>query len=483
MKPALLLIPAVALLIASSPKLLPEQKPQPPNVLMIAVDDMNDFIGAMGHPDALTPNLDKLIRRGTLFSNAHCQSPMCSPSRAAIMTGLRPSTTGIYGMIDDDLIKQTNDATRQTTFLYQYFKDRGYYTMGIGKLFHEHAPEALLDESGSRKKGFGPSPKTTFHWDKKGTSSDWGAFPERDEQMPDYHSAHWAIERLGRSYDKPFFLSVGFLRPHVPWYVPQKWFDLYDPAQLHLPPYLKTDRDDLPKIALEIDDLPMMPTTDWAIENKQWRNMLQGYLASVSFVDHYIGEVLNALEKSPHAQNTIVVLWSDHGYRLGEKGTFAKVCLWDRATRAPLIFSGPGVPRNTQVDVPAELFSIYPTLTDLCGLEAPKNLEARSLHPLLKNPKGTWPHPALMTWARNNHAVKTKDYRYIRYEDGSEELYILKSDPNEWNNVANQKKYEKVKNELKKHLPTTNALWAAASRYDNNDYFIKQKKEQSELPD
>jgi arylsulfatase A-like enzyme len=475
------LIPVLAVLLAASPKLLPDPAPQPPNVLMIAVDDMNDFIGAMGHPDALTPNLDRLIQRGTLFSNAHCQSPMCSPSRAAIMTGLRPSTTGIYGMIDDDQIKQTNHATRSTDLLYQHFKDRGYHTMGIGKLFHEHAPTGLLDESGGRKAGFGPSPKTRFHWNKKGTSTDWGAFPERDEQMPDYHSAQWAIERLGRSYDKPFFLSVGFLRPHVPWYVPQQWFDLYDPAKLHLPPYLKTDRDDLPKIALEIDDLPMMPTTDWAIENNQWRNMLQGYLASVSFVDHYIGEVLDALEKSPHAQNTIIVLWSDHGYRLGEKGTFAKVCLWDRATRAPLVFAGPGVPRNTRVDAPVELFSIYPTLTDLCGLEVPKNLEAHSLQPLLNNPVRPWPHPAVMTWARNNHAVKTKDYRYIRYEDGTEELYVLKTDPNEWNNVAGQKKYSKVKKELKEYLPKTNVLWAAASRYDNNDYFIRQKKEQSEV--
>ena len=471
MKPALLVLPSLALLLAGSPRMLPN--PQPPNILMIAVDDMNGFIGAMGHPDAITPNLDKLIKSGTLFSNAHAQSPMCSPSRAAIMTGLRPSTTGIYGMIDDDKIQQTNAATRQVPMLFEHFKRNGYHTMGIGKLFHEHAPTGMLDESGGRKKGFGPSPKTNFHWDKKGTSTDWGPFPERDDQMPDYHSAQWAIERLGRSYEKPFFLSVGFLRPHVPWYVPQKWFDLYDPAKLHLPPYLKTDRDDLPAIALAIDDLPMMPTTDWAIENNQWRNILQGYLASVSFV-------LTALEKSKYAQNTIVVLWSDHGYRLGEKGTFAKVCLWDPATRAPLIFSGPGIPQTTKVDAPVELFSIYPTLTDLSHTPSPAGLEARSLHPLLKNPAKKWPYPALMTWARNNHAVKTEDYRYIRYEDGSEELYRLKNDPNEWYNVANHKQYAKVKAALQKHLPTTNVLWAANSRYDNNDYFIRQKQEQSE---
>jgi arylsulfatase A-like enzyme len=396
------------------------------------------------------------------------------------MTGLRPSTTGIYGFIDDNLVKETNEATRKTVFMHQYFKDSGYYTMGIGKIFHEHAPDGLLDESGGRVNGFGPSPAQPFHWKKKGTSTDWGAFPEKDEQMPDYLSAQWAVERLNRTYDKPFFLTVGFLRPHVPWYVPQKWFDLYNPDKLTLPPYLKADREDLPAIALDIDELSMMPTTEWAIENKQWKNIMQGYLASLSFVDHYIGEVLNALEKSPHAKNTIVVLWSDHGYRLGEKGTFAKVCLWDRATKAPLIFSGPGIPQNTKIDAPVELFSIYPTLTDLCGLNSAKNLEARSLYPLLKQPKAKWFHPALSTWGRNNHTVKTREYRYIRYEDGTEELYLVKKDPNEWENVAYQKKYEKVKEELKQFLPTTNVKWAAASQYNVNDYFRKQKREQSE---
>ncbi|WP_373512028.1 sulfatase, partial [Persicitalea sp.] len=447
---------------------------------MISVDDLNDFIGGMGHPDAITPNLDKLISRGTLFTNAQCQSPMCSPSRTAIMTGLRPSTTGIYGMIDDDKIKETNAATRQTTFLHQYFKDAGYYTMGIGKIFHEHTPDGLLDESGGRKKGFGPKPSKPFKWDEKRTSTDWGAFPERDDQMPDYHSAQWAVERLGRNYEKPFFLSVGFLRPHVPWYVPQKWFDLYNPEKLHEPPYLKTDRDDLPPIALQVDDWPMMPTTDWAIASGEWKNILQGYLASVSFVDHYVGEVLDALEASAYADNTIVILWSDHGYRLGEKGTFAKMCLWEEATAAPLIFAGPGIPKNNKIDVPVELFSIYPTLTDLSGLSPSTNLEARSLYPLLQSPKTKWLHPAITTWARNNHAVKTKDFRYIKYEDGSEELYDVAKDPNEWRNVAGEKKYAKVKATLGKYLPTVNVKWAAASEYSMNDYFIRQKEEQSE---
>lgn len=451
-----------------------------PNILMIAVDDLNSFIGEMGHPDAITPNLDRLIKKGVLFTNAQCQSPMCSPSRTAIMTGLRPSTTGIYGFIADDKIKGVNEATRNAKMMHRYFQEQGYYTMGIGKIYHIYAPKDLFDESGGRAKGFGPYAKQNFHWDKKKTSTDWGPFPNEDNQMPDYHTAEWAAERLNREYDQPFFLSVGFLRPHVPWYVPQKWFDLYDTAKLTLPPYLETDREDLPQIALEIDDLPMMPTTEWALANGQWKNILQGYLASVSFVDHYIGKVLNALEQSKHAKNTIIVLWSDHGYRLGEKNTFAKVALWNSATAAPLIYAGPGVPKNKKVTTPVELFSIYPTLTDLANLPAAKNIEAESIYPLIRNPKMKWEKPAIVTWARNNHAIVTKDFRYIHYEDGSEELYALKKDPNEWYNLAENKAYVAIKERLAQFIPKTNAKWAEESKYDNNDYFIKQKIEQSE---
>ena len=452
----------------------------PPNVLLIAVDDLNDFIGGMGHPDAITPNLDKLIERGTLFANAQCQAPMCSPSRVAIMTGLRPSTTGIYGFLPDDFIQDTNEATRNVSLMPQYFKDAGYHTMAIGKVFHEHAPEGLFDESGGRERGFGPSPSQHFQWEKKGTSTDWGAFPERDDQMPDYRSAKWAVERLTKPYSSPFFLAVGFLRPHVPWHVPQKWFDMYDTATIHLPDYLPTDRADLPPIALEIDDLPMMPTTEWAIENNQWKNILQGYLASVSFVDHYIGEVLDALERSPHAANTIVVLWSDHGYRLGEKGTFAKVALWNRATLSPLVFAGPGIPENVRIDVPVELFSIYPTLAELAGLSHVPAIESRSIVPLIQDSTLQWSHPAITTWARNNHAIVTESHRYIRYEDGSEELYDLVQDPQEWHNIASDPKNQFIIGELATYLPKVNEKWAAASKYDNNAYFIRQKQEQSE---
>lgn len=203
--------------------------------------------------------------------------------------------------------------------------------------------------------------------------------------------------------------------------------------------------------------------------------MLQAYLACISYTDHNIGRVLNALQNSAYANNTIVVLWSDHGYRMGEKNTFAKVCLWDRATRAPLIFAGPGIEKNSRIDQPVELLSIYSTLTDLCGLPQNKHNEGYSLLPLLKNNKAKWNKPVITTWGRNNHSIKTASYRYIRYEDGSDELYALRSDSNEWHNLASDRTYDKVKERLKKLLPKVNAKWAKASQYNANEYFRQQK--------
>jgi arylsulfatase A-like enzyme len=393
------------------------------------------------------------------------------------MTGLRPSSTGVYGMIADNELKDANERTRSTEFLHQYFKNSGYYMMGVGKIFHHHVPDGILDESGGAS-SYGPSLPKRKNWDQKGTATDWAPFPERDDQMPDDAAVKWTVDRLKRSYDKPFFLTVGFIRPHVPWYVPKKWFDLYDPAKLHLPPFLKNDLADLPPISEKVNGFSPMPTTEWAIENDQWRNIIQAYLACVSYTDHNVGTVLSALKESKHAGNTIVVLWSDHGYRLGEKNTFAKQCLWDRATKAPLIFSGPGIPKNVKIAQPVELLSLYPTLTDLCGLPPNKLNEGVSLEPFFRNPKMKWGHHALTTWGRNNHAIKTKAYRYIHYEDGSEELYALKTDPNEWHNLAGDQKYVKVMQELKKLLPAVNEKWAKASAYDATDYLKNQKAEQ-----
>ncbi len=453
-----------------------------PNVLFIAIDDLNDWLGVMnGHPDAKTPNMDALAARGVLFQNAHCQAPLCGPSRASIMTGLRPSTTGIYGMIDDNKIKSDNPATSDIIFLPEYFKQQGYHTMGIGKLFHRHAPEGLFDESGGRYKGFGPLPEERFVWDGFGgenygrTSTDWGAFPANDSLMPDYQSVQWAAERLQREYDQPFFLAVGFLRPHVPLYVPQPWFDLYPTEELAWPSYKADDLEDVPPVAHKINDLPMMPSTEWAIKSGNWDDIIQAYLACVSFVDHQVGQLLEALESSTYADNTIIVLWSDHGYRLGEKGTFAKHALWEPATQVPLIFAGSGVPAGKIVNEPVELLSLYPTLLELTGLPAYDRNEGHSLVPLMNEQTQEKDWYAITTFGRNNHAVRTNDFRYIRYEDGGEELYDHTTDPQEWYNLANQGEYQSQKEMLRKYLPENNVPWNTHSSYTFQPYFVEQK--------
>jgi len=457
-----------------------------PNVLFIAVDDLNNWLGCMnGYSNTKTPNMDKLAEEGVLFTNAHCQAPLCGPSRASIMTGLRPSTTGIYGMIHDNQIRSENPATNDIIFLPEYFRNNGYHTMGIGKLFHTHAPNGVLDESGGRVKRFGPYPEKRFVWDGFGTSdrenygrtnTDWGAYPAADSLMPDHQSSDWAIERLNRNYDQPFFLGVGYLRPHVPLYVPQKWFDMHPLEGIEVAPYQSDDLDDVPEVALKINDLPMMPGTEWAIKSGEWKKIIQAYLACVSFVDYEVGRVLKALESSKYADNTIIVLWSDHGYRLGEKGTFAKHALWESATKAPLMFAGPNLPKGKVIDMPAEMLSLYPTLLDLCGLDAYEKNEGVSLMPAIQG-EGTEGIPsAICTFGMNNHGVKAMGYRYIQYEDGGEELYDHRKDPNEFNNLADKKRYQNKKEKLKKLLPTVNVKWDPNSGYNFQPYFVEQKK-------
>lgn len=457
-----------------------------PNVLFIAVDDLNNWLGCLGgYSNTKTPHIDELASQGVLFSNAHCQAPLCGPSRVSVMSGLRPSTTGVYGMIEDDQIRRIDKPeTKDIVFMPEYFRNNGYHTMGIGKLFHEHAPKGVFDESGGRVNGFGPFPEKRFIWDGRGgsdpkrygkTSTDWGAFPENDSLMPDHASATWAIERLNKKYDKPFFLAIGFLRPHVPLYVPQKWFDLHPLEGIHVAPYLSEDLNDIPEVGLQLNDLPMMPSTKWAIENDEWKKIIQAYLACVSFVDYELGRVLEALKNNEYAENTVIVLWSDHGYRLGEKGTFAKQALWEPATKAPLLFSAPGFPKGKVIDSPAEMLSIYPTLLDLCRLPDYKILEGKSLVKTMISHQKDEEAFAISTYGQNNHGVKAHGYRYIRYEDGTEELYNHKTDPNEWTNLSDNPEYNNEKKLLYQYIPEVNAKWDSLSSWKFQPYFVKQK--------
>ncbi len=467
---------AVAPLIFSSCQ---PAAPRKPNVLFIGIDDLNSYVGCIGgHPNTKTPNMDRLAARGTVFTNAHCQGPICGPSRTSLMTGLLPSTTGIYGQIDDEDIRNAHPKTRDATLLTEYFGNHGYDTRGIGKLYHIAAPDGAFKTYAGRVPGFGPVPETPFKWDGKTgrpdyehTSTDWGVFPDDDYLMPDYQSAHWAVEQLQQSYLEPFFLGVGFLRPHVPWYVSQKWFDLHPLDSIQLPAFQENDQSDVPAIARRIAELPQMPTTEWALEHGEWKKIVQAYLACVSFTDHYVGVILDALDASNHADNTIVILWADHGYHIGEKSRFGKHSLWEEATQVPLIIAAPGLPSGQVCTRPVGNIDIYPTLLNLCNLPVNNLNEGHSLKPLLEDSTAPWEHIALTTYGRNNHSVRDEHFRYIRYEDGTEELYDHRVDEHEWNNIAHDESYAAEISRLKTHLPTINEPWSAAAVMKFNEYF------------
>ncbi len=425
-----------------------------PNVLFISVDDLNDFpTFANRYPDAKTPHMDRLAERGMVFSNAHCQFPLCGPSRASVMSGLLPATLGYDDHMKD---KQLQQRARQldTELLHSYFGNHGYKTMAVGKICHNHVPKGSVDASGGRggfRSGTGALKR---NWPQNGTSTDWAAAPDSDDKLPDFQTATWAVSQLEEKHDKPFFLMVGFLRPHVPWYVPQKWFDLYNKHEITLPPYQEDDLNDVPQSAKDISILPQMPRTEWAIENNQWRNIVHAYLACISFSDHQVGRVLEALDRSPYKDNTIVVLWSDHGYHMGEKNTFQKQSLWERSTHVPLVIAGPGVEGGRRCDRIVSLLDLYPTLLAMCDLPPNETNEGRSLVPLLKRPNQPWPYPTIVGWKKNSFAIQDEQYRYIRYNDGSEELYDSVNDPNEWTNLASKAELANVKQRMKTHIPT-----------------------------
>lgn len=280
-----------------------------PNVLFIAIDDLNDYVNCMdGSISAHTPNIDKLAKAGTLFTNAHCQAPICGPSRASIMTGLYPSTSGNFLQLSDKNISKSNETTQQATFMPDYFEQYGYKIMAVGKIYHKGDDANTFDEYGGRFSWFGPRPKERFNYDpykieeKLGnTSTDWGVFPEYDSLMTDYQSAKWAVNKLQQNHEKPFFVAVGFVRPHVPWYVPQKWFDMYPLDEIETPPYNHNDFDDIPEMAKRVAEAPMMPTTEELIQQGEWKEMVRAYLACITFVDAQVGKVIEALENSEYA--------------------------------------------------------------------------------------------------------------------------------------------------------------------------------------
>ncbi len=433
-------------ILPSAAKLSPR-----PNFLFLPIDDLNDWIGVLGtNDDVKTPNIDALANQGVLFENAYAQAPICGPSRASLMSGLYPHQTGIYGQVADSSLRDAIGAISGANFMTEYLRDNGYYAAGRGKIFHNAAPEGTFDDF-AREGEFGPKPPNRMAWDSNRTHTDWGPFPETDSEMLDYKTARWGEEWLSQKRDYPFFLGLGMVRPHAPWHVPQKWFDMYPLEDITLPPWLEDDANDLPERAKSLTDVPQMPSIEWAIENNEWRPILQAYLASITFVDHCIGIAVDALARSEYADNTYIILFSDNGYHLGEKSRFAKMSLWERSTRIPLIVTGPGISPK-RIDAPVGLIDLYPTIIELSGLPRKPENAGHSLLPFLTG-DGEVRDPVTSVYGKDNFAVSDGRYKYIRYDNGEEELYDLQSDPHEWTNVAGDLEYRKDRDRLAAFIP------------------------------
>ncbi len=437
-----------------------------PNILFIAIDDQNDMIGHLGaKPSAKTPNLDKLAARGTTFLNAHCNAPLCNPSRTSLLFGLRPSSTGVYGLAPQP---RKVPALKDRVALPQHFAANGYRTAATGKIYHhgttagaegpDASPEfqitAPLGGVGTRppKKLVGPTPMGD------NPLMDWGVWPldNDDTGKGDYKVASWAIDQIKSApKDQPFFIAAGFFLPHVPCYATQKWFDLYPDDDSILPEFHEGDRDDTPHFSWYLHWKLPEPRLSWLKEHHQWRNLVRSYLACTSFVDSQVGRLLAALDEAGVADNTIVVVWGDNGWHLGEKDITGKNSLWDRSTRVPLIFAGPGVKGGQRCMQPAELMDIYPTLIGLTGVAVRNDLEGLSLAPQLKDAATVRERPAITTCNQGNHAINSERWRYIHYADGSEELYDVTKDPNEWTNLAGKPEFAAVIADQRKWLPKT----------------------------
>jgi len=419
-----------------------------PDVLFIAIDDLNDWVGHLGgNPDVKTPHLDRLARRGVSFTNAHCAAPACNPSRAALLSGLRPSTSGIYHN-QHDWVNTLADVVT----LPQHYRANGYCVLGGGKIFHGSASaDKLFDEYYHRKEL--PPPKTPYNGLDM-AHFDWQAIDVDEVEMPDYKLVSWAVEELAKERDKPLFLAVGIVKPHLPWYAPKKYFAMYPKEKITLPEVPDDDLHDVPPIGLRM----ARPQGDHkaVTESGEWRDAVQAYLATITFVDDQVGRLIEALDRSPRAKNTVVVLWGDHGWHLGEKHHWRKFTLWEEATRAPLIFVASGVAKPGGLCArPVDFMGIYPTLSDLCGIPIPDHVQGVSLRPLLEDLNASWDRMALTTHGRGEHGVRCDRWRYIRYHDGTEELYDHANDPMEWKNLAGDSQQDARKQSMAKWMPET----------------------------
>lgn len=433
-----------------------------PDILMFVVDDMNGWISLLDPESPIkTPNLKRLAARGTLFTRVYCASPACNPSRAATLTGLRPTTTGVYGNKSD-----WRGATPDRKTFLERFREEGWRVEGAGKIFHHHLDGAFhdkpsFDEFQPMREQLYPDEKLNRAPEYGSANTDWGVWPPDEKDSIDFATAEYCIEALrSPPEDQPLFLACGIFKPHSPFFAPQKYHELA--GDVGLPLRKEDDWSDLPGGA---EDLLEKKKWFWKgmmdLDEKipgSYRDFIRSYAACCRFADHEIGRVLNALDASPRGKDTVIVLWSDHGFHLGEKDHIEKFALWEKANHIPFIVVAPGKTEpGTRCDAPVDLSALYPTLLELAELPADPKCDGVSLVPLLKDPEEEWERPALMTYGRGNHAVRTERWRYIRYADGTEELYDHARDPNEWNNLALDPQFDQVVKKHREWLPEKEA--------------------------
>jgi iduronate 2-sulfatase len=423
-----------------------------PNVLFIAVDDMNNDLGCYGHQLVKSPTIDRLASQGVRFERAYCQFPLCSPSRSSLMTGLRPSTTRVF-----DLQYHFRQDLPEVVTLPQMFMKAGYYAGRVGKIYHYGNPDDIgtsgLDDPASWQEHVNPAgrDKTSLEPDimnytpKRGLGSAMAYLADklgRDEEHTDGKVATEAIRLLEAHKDKPFFLAVGFYKPHCPWITPSKYFDLYSMNSITLPEIAP----DFEKTALAPALASTKPWPYMGVTPDQARECKRAYYAAIAFVDAQIGRVLEAVDRLGLRDNTIIVFWSDHGYHLGEHGLWMKQSCYEESARVPFIISVPGQKTAGQMSPrTVELLDMYPTLADLAGLTPPKGLEGFSVRPLLENPQAEWSHAAYTQVQRGNfpgYSVRTERWRYTEWDDGAKgrELYDHETDPKELHNLADDPK-------------------------------------------
>lgn len=453
---------------------LPAQPLKRPNVLFISLDDMNDATTLFdrGNP-ILTPHLADLARRSAFFTRAYASSPSCNPSRTSVLTGTRPHRTGVYENRSD-----ARGLLERVRTLPRLFRDSGYFVCGAGKTFHHESDWAFHDRASFEEyllmainEPYPPAKLNGLDW--LGTrNTDWGVFPFDAGLTADQRTVDYAVRQLQRRHDRPFFLSVGIYKPHSPFFAPAAYFDRYPPNGLRLPERPADDMEDLPSGAVALQELRAAtgPGRSFGAGKGFWQGLqragdtfpgtyqafVRAYYACSSFADDMVGRVIRALDDSPHRDNTIVVLWSDHGFHLGEKQQIEKFALWEKTTHVPFLILTPGMKQGRRIDRPVDLTAIYPTLAELCGLPVHPEAAGVSLVPLLQGRDQPLP-PAMMTYRKGNHALRTERWRYIRYADGSEELYDHQSDTGEYRNLAGHPGHADLLRSLRRQLPTSDA--------------------------